>query len=238
MKWRGPFGGGAASGKSGALVASRAKSVQYLRARVTPINPNTTFQRAVRDAVKALTGLWQTMSDTARQAWNVYGQNVTKVNRLGDTVKVSGFNWFIGNNTPRLQAGFPAITAGPTIFDTGNPDWSTVVPIMTIGPGTTSGTLTTSSTITGLNGTNGHLLAYVSRPQSPGKTFFGGPFQLAVTVVSNSSGNIPAGSHTFSSPFVASGIGNADSNNFMDYIVRLDTGDGRLSSKFQATVVP
>lgn len=236
MKWRGPFGGGAASGAAGSFVASHARGTQYLRARTVPVNIRSPFQQGVRNAVKALTSLWQALTEEQRGAWRNYGLNVTTINTLGDAFHASGINWFVGNNTPRVQAGLAATLDGPTIFDRGNPDWSSVLPDVTILTDGTVGTLTTSAAIEGNNAANGALLLYISRPYSPGITSFNGPTQLAATFPSNASGNILAGSFTFNSPFVASGVSTSDSGNQMSYTLRLDRGDGRLSSKFQGTV--
>lgn len=233
MKWRGPIGGGAASGKLGALVASRAKSTQYLRARTTPVNPNSIFQRVVRDAVKALTSLWSQLPTGQLEAWNVYAANVTVTNKLGDSAKLSGFNWFIGNNVPRVQAGFPAEQNAPTIFDIGNPNWSALLPEFTTSSGATTGTLALTGTLPATTNSNSHFYVYVSRPQSAGKTFFNGPFQFAGSIP----GNTSSPTHIVTLPFTAAGVGNSDSANFMDFVLRLDNGDGRLSSKFQSTLV-
>lgn len=236
MKWRGPFGGGAASGAAGAMVASHARGTQYLRARTVPVNTRTSFQETVRNAVKALTSLWQNLTEEQRGAWTNYGLNVTTTNALGDAFHASGINWFVGNNTPRVQAGLAATLDGPVIFDRGNPNWSEILPETIIEEDGTTGTLTLASTIAGNNAADGALLLYVSRPFSPGIRSFNGPTQLAGVFPSNASGNILAASYTFSSPFVASGVSGSDSGNQMMFVLRLDRGDGRLSSKFRGEV--
>lgn len=236
MKWRGPFGGGAASGAAGALVASRARGTQYLRARTVPVNPRSSFQQGVRNAVKALTSAWQTLTEEQRGQWRNYALNVSTTNTLGDSFHASGINWFVGNNTPRVQAGLASTLDGPSIFDRGNPDWSTVLPEVTILTGGTTSTLTLAGDITANNGTNGALLIYHSRPYSPGIVSFNGPTQLAHVLPSTGGGTIAAGNYTYSSPFVASGVSTSDTGNQMSFTLRLDRGDGRLSSKFQGTV--
>ncbi len=229
MKWRGLFGGGAASGKAGALVASRAKSTQYVRARVTPVNPNSPQQQAVRNAVKYLSGLWQRLTSSQRESWNSYAAIVTVVNSLGDASKLSGFNWFNGNNTVRKQCGFTEILQGPAIYDLGNPDVAALGLIFTTSAGATRGTLTLASALTLANPTNGFMAVYCSRPYSPGKNFFKGPYQLAAV----HGGNLSIGTYSFDLPFAAAGVGAGDTQNQMEVVLRFDQGDGRLSSKFQ-----
>lgn len=236
MKWRGPYGGGAASGAAGAAVASRARNTQYIRARTVPVNPRTPFQTVVRNAVKAMSALWQTLTSDQRGAWNTYGLNVTVTNALGDSSHLSGFNWFVGNNTVRGQAGFDPILQGPAIFDRGNPNWNTVDPSWTIATNGTRGTITLASAITVTGGTNGFLAAFISRPYGPGVTFFNGPYQLTDVFRATGAGVIPAGNHTFNSVFPASGVGPGDTQNNMQLVLRLDQGDGRLSSRFPLNV--
>lgn len=237
MKWRGLFGGGAASGAAGALVASRARGTQYVRARTVPVNPRTSFQQIVRNAVKTLTTLWQNVSEEQRGQWANYAANVTVTNVLGDATTLSGVNWFVGNNVPRLQAGLAATLDGPIIFDRGNPNWSEVLPSVDIVSNGTLGTLDLNADITGCNGTNGAMLVYVTRPFGPAIRSFGGPTQLSGVFPTNGAGTLPAGSYTFQSAFVASGVADTDSANQMAFTLRLDRGDGRLSSKFREFVV-
>jgi len=236
MKWRGLFGGGAASGAAGALVASRARGTQYVRARTVPVNPRTQFQQAVRNAVKALTTAWQNLTELQRGEWRNYGLNVTVTNVLGDSTTLSGINWFVGNNTPRLAAGLPIIQDGPIIYDRGNPDWSLVLPSVSIVTNATDGTLDLQADIPGSNGSNGAMLLYVSRAYGPGIASANKPTQLAGVFPTGTDGTLIAGSYTFSSPFVASGVADNDSGNQMQFTLRLDRGDGRLSSKFRGQV--
>lgn len=233
MKWRGPFGGGAASGKAGSLVASRAKSTQYVRARVTPVNPATVFQRAVRSVVKALSTLWSKISENERISWNMYGANVTVTNALGDSSKLSGFNWFTGNNVVRQQAGFDVVRQGPSTYDLGNPDWPTIQPSVVVTDHATSGTLSLNAPIFPGGGTNSFLAIYQSRPYSAGKEFFKGPYQFCDIVQATGTGSIASGDHPINFAFAADGVspGNDTSNN-MQFVLRLSRGDGRLSSKF------
>jgi hypothetical protein len=202
-----------------------------------PVNPRTSFQQVVRNAVKTLTTLWQNISEEQRGQWFNYAENVTVTNVLGDATKLSGVNWFVGNNVPRLQAGLAATLDGPTIYDRGNPNWSEVLPEVDITTDGTAGTFTTQADIAGSNGTNGAMLLYVSRPYGPAIRSFNGPTQLAGVFPTGTDGTLIAGSYTFSSPFVASGVADNGSANQMAFTLRLDRGDGRLSSKFRGQVL-
>lgn len=231
MKWRGPFGGGVASGAVGSVVGSRARGVQYLRARTVPVNPRTPQQLTVRNAVALLAGQWQGLTAEDRERWAVYAQSVTVVNSIGDATNLSAINWFVAANTPRVQGGLEAVLAGPIVYDLGTPDWSSVNPQVEITTNGTDGELTLQNPIT-TNETNSSLLLYVSRPYSPGIRGMAQRTQLAAAFPANASGNF-SGSYTFSSPFVASNVADSDSGNQMSYVLRLSRGDGRLSGKFR-----
>ncbi len=226
MKWRGPVGGGAASGKMGSVVASHARGTQYLRARTTPVNPRSVFQAVIRGAVKTLTSGWQFLTNAQRTGWATYGTNVATVNTLGDPTHLAGVNWFVGNNAVRQQNGFGIINDAPTIMDRGNPNWLASAPVLHYGTGSTTGTLTFSGPIAAANATNGYLAVYMSRPYSAGRITSPGSNRLAATVV----GGVTGGSLVFTLPFPAGGTVTK-----LDATLRLDQGDGRISSPFRAT---
>lgn len=229
MKWRGPLGGGAASGKLGALVASRAKNTQYLRARTKPVNPNTVPQQGVRNALKTLASTWQHLSDIAQALWSGYAVEVRKTNALGDPGTLSGVNWYVGNNIPRVNAGLTIITNGPTTFDLGNPTFGDTFAFDCGGtnPSTTAIINLGNTTLPIANDTESFLLCYVSRPFSPGRARPSGANQLLGIIAANTT----TASHSFTSPFPR-----ADTASGMQLTVRLTRSDGRLSSPFYFSV--
>lgn len=231
MKWRGPFGGGVASGAVGSVVGSRARGVQYLRARTVPVNPRTPQQLVVRDAVASLSGQWQTLTPEQRDAWSIYAGNVTVVNSIGDATTLSSLNWFVACNTPRVQGGLPIAFDAPIIFDLGTPDWSAAGPFVDIQTNGTSGTLTLANAFS-VNGDTTAMLLFVSRPYSPGIRGFAQRTQLAGVFPVGTTGTFST-SYTFSSPFVASGVSTSGSGNQMSYVLRLSREDGRLSGKYR-----
>lgn len=224
MKWRGPFGQGSASGKLGALVASRNRGGQYLRARTTPVNPSTIFQQAVRNALRSLVSLWtSTLTQTQRDGWETYAGNVTVTDTLGDQRTRTGQNWFIGNNTPRIQASLVTVEDAPTIFNQGDTGDATFDLLSS-----TSGSLTLGTVPDGWNNsTSGMtLLFYVSRPINNSRNFLKLPTQF-VGSLSNVAVAPPAGA-TFTIPFPASG-----SDVQVAWFYRIAREDGRLSGPFR-----
>lgn len=121
MIWRGPMGGGAASGRIGAMIASHCAQGQYLKSRVKCVNPRTFQQHPTRNAIKQLAVLWQeALTDDQRAAWNTYAANVTWLNRLGDTVHLSGQMEFIRSNANRLAFVGYYLPDAPTTFNRGD----------------------------------------------------------------------------------------------------------------------
>lgn len=224
MKWRGPMGGGSASGKVGALVASRSRSTQYLRSRTTPVNPRTVFQGVIRNALKYVSQLWSTLTEAQIGGWENYASNVTRTNVLGDATNISPVNWFVGNNVVRQQAGLSLVLTGPSTFNLGNPAFEGVTfDCGGTNPSTTAiiGLGTTSLPIDA--GTDSYMLLYVSRPYAAGRAAPVGSNQLMGMIPANTTGT----SFTFTSPFPRS-----DTNSQMQLTIRVSREDGRLSSPF------
>ncbi len=226
MLWRGPHGGGAASGAVGSHVASHNSGGQYLRARTTPTNPNTTFQQEVRNAVRTLSSLWNTLTPEQRDDWKVYGTNTSLRNRLGDTIHISGIANYVRSNTSRLQAGLARIDEAPGTYDLGDLGSPAIT---AFDVGTTTGTLTLdpdSDWITTATGSENTLLVYLSRPQNAGINFFKGPFRLAATINSVAGST---GTATITLPFTVT----AGLQQQVFGQSRVTRSDARLSGAFQ-----
>jgi hypothetical protein len=215
----------------GAMVASRARTTQYLKARVnTGRTIASALQSVIRNAVSTLVALWSGGPDglTAddRASWEQYALNVSKRNRLGDTIHVAGVNWFVGNNTVRSQLGGGIVTSAPTTFNTGDIDWSGT----TWAHGGTSGTLTLDATplAQGL-GAGDFIGVYVSPAFSPGRTKWYGQSRLARSIP----GNASTATFTMGLPF-----GDAGTTNSQQISLRISRADGRVSSPFVLTVSP
>ncbi len=225
MLWRGPIGGGAASGAAGAMVASRAKTTQYLRARVTPVNPRSIFQSAVRDSVKTLVGRWASvLTDEQRAAWNVYAANVSRTNRIGDSINITGIAWYVGNNTPRLQAGLAVVDdlGGPGFaYDLGNPSFGAT----DIDAAGATATINWDAGFQPIaNDSTSSMLVYASKPYNPGRARPINGNRLAAIIPGNYSGSTSQVTLPF--PLV-------DSTSRVDLVIRLSREDGRLSSTFR-----
>jgi len=116
-----------ASGSVAGLTYSRGRSGLVLRNRTIPVNTQTARQSAVRNALTTLVIAWiETLTAAQRAAWELYAANVPVTNALGDSRNISGQNWFIAANTPRIQFATlglldaPIIPTAPRQFDRGD----------------------------------------------------------------------------------------------------------------------
>jgi hypothetical protein len=89
-----------ASGKVKDTVFSRWKGRPYIRARVTPSNPQSEAQTLVRESMARCVELWQSLPDLHKTHWNHYAS----------TYSISGYNAFVKANRYDEQAGDPLVT--------------------------------------------------------------------------------------------------------------------------------
>lgn len=215
------------SGSFGGMTGSHNKSGMYLRARTIPVNPSTPQQVVVRNLLAQLVTAWRaSLSQTQRDAWAVYADNVTKINPLGDAVKISGNNWYIAGNTARLQSGLTRVDDAPTIFDRGTFD----APTATVDATADTIDLTFDSNDAWANEDDAGMLLFTSRPQNETINFFKGPYRLAGSVLGNGT-TAPTSPATIALPFpVAAG-------NLVFARIVVVRGDGRASSNFFLSTV-
>ncbi len=211
----------AASGSVGGVTASRNRFGMYLRARAMPVNPNTTFQQAVRAQLAAFATRWSTLTVLQRDTWEVYAKNTPTENALGQTVTLTGFQQYVRSNTARAQGGLAAVDDGPAIF--GLPTFTPVsVTVLAVaGVGITSVAFT--DTDAWANETGGALLYGVSRPVSPTINFFKGPFRFIEAVLGDDT-TPPTSPEADVSPFPMT------TGQRMYSFIRVCLADGRLSS--------
>ncbi len=167
------------SGSLGGITAARNKGGQYLRARVVPVNPSSPAQVTLRTVFSALAVHWgTTLTALQRTGWDTYAANVTVVNRIGETVNITGFQHYIRSNTPRVQAGFARVDAPPTVFDLGA---FTDTSIAIVG-GAAVVSVTFEPLDAWANEDGSTMLILASREKAPSINFFKGPYRLAGTI--------------------------------------------------------
>lgn len=174
------------SGSTGATVYSHNRFGAYIRARSIPVNPNTDRQVAVRNAVRSLTIAWQnTLTQAQRDAWDVYGANVSWTNKFGDSVNLTGLNHYIRTNTVMVSLGFARTDVAPGIFNLGTAELALGC---TASEATQILTLTFDDTAVWATEVGAFQHFYLGLPQNAAIKFFGGPHRYIVSAA----GVVPA----------------------------------------------
>lgn len=133
------FGGGvaSASGKIGGTVYSRNKGGAYSRTWVMPTNPQTTKQSQQRNLLALKSAAWRSLDTNQRDAWQTWANDNPILDRLGNSIVLSGAQAYIKININRTQAGDSATqtdTPSTAIFDA---DIIDIASTLTIAIGTT-----------------------------------------------------------------------------------------------------
>lgn len=212
-----------ASGSVGGLTFSHNRGGMYTRARSIPTNPGTTFQEAVRAIVSQLSVAWfQALTEAQREAWENYATVTPIVSKVGDPLTLSGHQMYIRSNTPRVQAGFTRLDAGPAVQ--GIPDFT--APSFAGDATADEIDVTFTDTDAWANEDAAAMVVYASRPQKATINYFKGPYRLAGTIDGNAT-TAPTSPAAISLPFAV----NAGDRLFA--LVRITRADGRLSYPFR-----
>ncbi len=220
------LGGGIldARGSIGGQVFSRNRSGNYIRARITPVNPRSARQNVIRAVVQFLAAAWSTvLTQTQRDAWEVYADNIVRQNKLGAQIKLTGFNHYIRSNAPRLQSANPRVDAGPVNLTLPGADVTFAV---IVDEATQNITVTFDETLPWAVLDDSFMYISMSLPKTQGTNFIGGPFRLAGSI----EGNLalpPTSPATIPVPFPVG------ENQAVVVQARISEVDGRLSDFFR-----
>lgn len=151
-----------ARGKLGGQVFSKNRAGAYIRTKVTPTNPQTSFQTAARVLFAVISQAWSGLSASARDGWNSAVSEWQKTDIFGDLKLPSGKALFQRLNNQAQAAGYPAVTSAPARLE------------MVSGIITASATNLTTDTIsaTGLyNSDDARAVFFGTPPLSAGTSF-------------------------------------------------------------------
>lgn len=131
-------------GKLNGSVFSKNRSGNYLRNKVTPVNPQTSLQQNVRALLASVSQSWRALTQAQRDAWINAAPNFPYTDVYGDTKVLSGQAFYNQLNLNLLKVGGSMITDPPTPSDL--PTLSGISLTSTKSTGT--GTLTVSLAFT------------------------------------------------------------------------------------------
>lgn len=105
-------------------VLSKNRYGSYIRNKVTPVNPQTSFQVEQRGNLASLSAQWRGLTDVQREGWRALSEQLPKTDIFGDSKKVSANALYVGLNLPLLALGqspnanAPQPVAIPAVFIT------------------------------------------------------------------------------------------------------------------------
>ncbi|MCK5614530.1 hypothetical protein KAR91_72365 [Candidatus Pacearchaeota archaeon] len=213
-----------ASGSVGGVTFARNRFGQYARAKITPVNPNSSGQVAVRASIAFLADRWSSVLTAAqRTAWNLYGSSVDMTNRLGETIQLTGFNHYIRSNLEYKRTFGVTIDAGPTVFELPAQDPTFAI---TADEANQFVTVVHDVGMAWADENGAAMFLYQGRPQTAQRNFFGGPWRYLANIPGIN--GAPAGSP---SDHLAT-IAIAEGQHLWAY-ARIIRADGRLSQPFR-----
>jgi len=212
------------SGSIGGLTGSHNRGGLYFRARAIPVNPNTTFQQAVRSYLATLTSVWNNILTPAeRDAWASYADQVPITGPLGDARVIGALPMYLRCNVSRLQAALDRVDSGPTEYNLGE----FTQPLVGVpSEAAQNVAIGFDDTDEWVDEDGSSMLVYVSRPVNQTINYFKGPYRLAGQI-DGDSGTPPTSPATINLPFtVAQG---------QKVFVKINVtrADGRYSSPFR-----
>lgn len=172
-----------AAGKIGGTVFARNKTGLYARNWAKPTNPNSARQVDQRGWLTAAASAWKVLTDTQRAAWNEYAAGTPVMNRLGETVHLTGQNFYMKLNILRLQANLATDPTAPGSPGTGNDPLIEDIELNDGGSAVANAILSTLSEY--YTAATDRIFAYVGLPVSPGVNFYKGPWFWAGVLPGN-----------------------------------------------------
>ena len=94
-------------------VMSKNRYGSYVRNKVTPVNPQTSFQQAARQQLGAFSSQYRELTAAQRSSWINGAINFPFTDIFGDVRHLSGQTLFVKLNTNLVNSGSVAITSAP-----------------------------------------------------------------------------------------------------------------------------
>jgi hypothetical protein len=164
-----------------------------VRARVSPVNRNTVYQRSIRAGFRTASGFWKNGNSALWDPWNVYASYLYKSGALG-SYQMTGRQLFCGNVAMQQYAkSLGATYTSESHALASIPTGRLVAPSAVVSAPATGHT-GFQVAITNNDTAQGVVLVQRSAPYSLSKNFFKGPFLASTFQRFDTAG---AASHTF-----------------------------------------
>lgn len=165
-------GGELRSGSVGSTNYSRSAYGAIMRAKANPVNPNTSGQLAVRQAMAAMSTIWATTLTAAeRDSWEQYAQETPIPGKFGTNVITKGRQMYLRLNIARYVAGLTPNNVAPVTPG--------VAPAtgLTLTADTTDGIVVTAAEAP--YGMDDLIYIRLGNPVNLSKNFYKSPFRVA-----------------------------------------------------------
>ena len=216
-----------ASGSVGGVIFSHNQHGPYFRTRTVPLDPGTSRQIAVRNALSQCVTAWNaTLTQAEREAWDRYASALRQPSPIGRQTNAGGLGMYVHSNVPRLQAGEGSVSrvdVAPSLFDLG--PFTLPRPILLdAAPDDLQVWFTDTDAWTTEDGSA--MLFWASPPVPATVNFYKGPYRYAGCILGNS-GSPPTSPANIPLPFPA------DPGDRIHVRGRVTRVDGRTSSSFR-----
>jgi len=210
-------------GKLGGHVLAKNRSGNYMRTKVTPVNPQTTYQQAQRAALGTLSSGWSGLTQTQRDAWDSAVDDFQKTDIFGDLKTPTGKNLYTGLNRNLLNSGQTVISVPPSPAAIPNVQVTSATYDITAG----DFEIATTGTATG-----SHVQVWATPPLSAGTSFVKNRIRLLETVAGGTDATI----NPFASYNARFGSPTAGANVVIATRVINAGGEAGVISTFKASV--
>ena len=212
-----------ARGSIGGITASRNAGGAYFRRKVSPVQPLTEFQGAIRGFMLNVMQAWvNVLDDVQRAAWKQYADATPQPDSLGNLRSIGGPGAYVRTNVLRLQAGLTRRDDAPTEFRFCD---LTAPTLSSISAGDQEAEVAFTNSDEWATADGGGLLIYAGRPRNPSVNFFKGPYRFAKFVAGAETP--PTSPVTVTLPFPVS------AGNVVGFRFIAVSSDGRVSSPFR-----
>jgi hypothetical protein len=184
------------SGSYAGVTSSHNRAGQYVRNRRSPVQPVGTGRRAfIRAAFGAQSSGYAALTSAQQAAWASYAASHPYVDRLGQSIILTGQNMYVAINTQLVNCGASTVSVPPADSSVWSPS--------DLAFTATAGTPALSVTWTAGDAADYLLIAW-AKPQSSGRSFVSNYWQEAVEAADGATYNALAG---FTAQYGALAIG-------------------------------
>ena len=213
-------------GKIGGHVASKNRAGAYMRTKVTPVNPQSSYQLGVRNRFTGLSQGWRGLTQAQRDAWNGAVSDYQRTDIFGDLKNPTGINLYQRLNNNLLTIGESAVTTPPL------PEAVQAVVLSSVAAANGAGTLT--ATYAPAIDADTKVKVFATAAQSPGKSFVKSEYRLIDVIVTADASPFSIETE-YEAKFGA--IGAAGQKIFMKFVpVNLNTGQEGTASQASAII--